>query len=132
MCPATAARGERLIVSLINSFTKDDPAKVWPSVPVDDEDLSKGFRDVHYAQLPNAIDHAAWWLDSTLGRYEHPFEAFAYARPEDLRYPILTVATVKVGRQVCFLRCLPDPHLAEKSHRWSCRLRLQPPRPNDI
>ena len=131
MSPATAARGERLIVSLIDSFAKENPAKVWVSVPVDDEDLSKGFRDIRYAQLSNAINHAAWWLDSTLGRGNHPFEAFAYAGPKDLRYPILTVATVKVGRQVCFLRRLPNLHLAEKSNRSSCRLRFQPLRPNN-
>ena len=131
MCPATAARGERLIVSLIDTFAKDDPAKIWVSVPVDDEDLSKGFRDIHYAQLSNAINHAAWWLDCTLGRCEHHFEAFAYAGPKDLRYPILTVAAVKVDRQVCFPRYLPDLHLAEKSDRSSCRLRFQPLKPNN-
>lgn len=130
MSPATATRGERLIVSLIDSFAKDDPAKVWASIPVDDEDLSKGFRDIHYAQLSNAINHAAWWLDSTLGRSKHPFETFAYAGPKDLRYPILTVATVKVGRQVCFLLRLRKLWLAEKSDRSSCRLQFQPLRPN--
>ncbi len=132
MSTVTATRGERLIVSLIDSFAKDDPAKVWVSVPVDDEDLSKGFRDIRYAQFSNAINHAAWWLDSTLGRCKHPFETFAYAGPKDLRYPILTVATVKVGRQVCFTHCLPKLHLTEKSDRSSCRLHLQPLRPNNI
>ena len=131
MSPATATRGERLIVSLIDSIARDDPAKVWVSVPVDDEDLSKGFKDIHYAQLSNAINYAAWWLDSTLGRCKYPFETFAYAGPKDLRYPILTVATVKVGRQVCLLRCLCMVHLAEKSDRSSCRLHFQPLGPNN-
>ena len=94
------AHGERLIVSLIDSYARDDPKRPWVSVPIDDEDLSKGFRDINFAQFANAINHAARWLDCTLGRCEDGFEAFAYTGPKDLRYPILTMATVKVGRQV--------------------------------
>ena len=99
MAPVTA-QGERLIVSLIDFYARDDPTRPWVSIPKKDEDLSKGFQDINYAQFANAINHAARWLDCTLGSCENEFEPFTYNGPKDLRYPILTMATVKVGRQV--------------------------------
>ena len=42
-----------------------------------------GFVDVSSATLANAINEAAWWLDSTLGRSED-FESIAYMGPSNL------------------------------------------------
>ena len=92
--------GKRLVVSLIDQYSKEAPERVWASVPQDESDLAKGFKDITYRRLANAVNHASWWLDRALGKSNGSFETFAYAGPKDLRYPILAVAAVKVGRQV--------------------------------
>ncbi|MCJ1347965.1 hypothetical protein MMC31_006195 [Peltigera leucophlebia] len=91
--------GKRLIVSLIDQCAADEPEKLYASVPRNEEDLSQGFKDITYAQLANAINHASWWLDSALGKSNGSFEPFAYVGPKDLMYPILAVAAAKVGRR---------------------------------
>jgi len=93
------AYGERLIASVIDYYANKEPGRVWASVPRS-EDLSKGFKDITYKQFANAINHASWWLEYSLGKSKGNFEIFAYAGPKDLRFPILAVAAVKVGRQV--------------------------------
>lgn len=95
--------GKRLIVSLIDQCAADEPEKLYASVPRNEEDLSQGFKDITYAQLANAINHASWWLDSALGKSNGSFEPFAYVGPKDLMYSILAVAAAKVGRRVRWL-----------------------------
>lgn len=93
-------RGKRLIVSLVDQYSNEAPERVWASIPQDESNLAKGFKDISYRHLANAVNHAAWWLDAALGRSNGNFETFAYAGPKDLRFPILALAAVKVGRQV--------------------------------
>lgn len=94
--------GNRLIASLIDSYAVTDPQRAWASIPRDNQDISKGFIDISYKQFANAINHASWWLETNLNSSESlpNFEVLAYAGPKDLRYPILAVAMVKVGKQV--------------------------------
>lgn len=95
-------RGQRLIASLIDSYAVEDPDRAYASIPMDDNDLAKGFRDVSYKEFANAINHAAHWLQENVGGVvPGVFETLAYAGPKDLRYPILAVAAVKCGRKVC-------------------------------
>ena len=100
--------GERLIGRLIDEYAANDPTRVWASIPVDDNDLSRGFQDITYKQFANAINHAAWWLKGQLvaknkdngnGSPTETF-TFAYAGPKDLRCPIIAVAALKLGNQV--------------------------------
>lgn len=98
------AYGKRLVASLINSYAANDPERVWASVPRDDHNLSRGFLDITYKQFANAINHASWWLkrntDPSNNLQSSDSEVLAYAGPKDMRYPILAVAVVKVGKQV--------------------------------
>lgn len=94
-------RGKRLLANVIDSYAVNDPNRVWASAPIDNDDISKGFRDISYEEFSNAINHASWWLKETVARTTPMFETIAYAGPKDLRYPILAVAAVKCGNQVC-------------------------------
>jgi acyl-coenzyme A synthetase/AMP-(fatty) acid ligase len=111
--------GSRLLVAHIDKLAID-PSRIWASVPVHDEGLSKGFRHVTYTSLANAINRAAAWLQSQLPPAVHPFEIVAYSGPKDIRYPILAIAVAKIGRKVlhspsklCLAKCrqllLPSP-----------------------
>lgn len=90
----------RLVVTQIDEYARVDPSRVWAALPVDDNDLSKGFKDVTYRELANAINHASSWLQATLPHAQSSFETIAYAGVKDARYPILAVAAAKVGRKV--------------------------------
>ena len=101
---ASASYGKRLLPPLITHFAKTDPTKVYASIPRCNEDLAQGFRDITYMTFANAINKAAWWLEGRLGKSNGEFETFAYLGPRDLRYAILAVAAIKVGRKVYYIR----------------------------
>lgn len=97
--------GKRLLPTVIDELATEDPARVYASIPWDDDDLSNGFRDITYQQLANSINRAAHWLDLTLGKASQrqageSWPTFAYMGPKDLRYPIFLIAAAKVGRRV--------------------------------
>ncbi|APA15169.1 hypothetical protein sscle_14g099390 [Sclerotinia sclerotiorum 1980 UF-70] len=94
--------GERMALSILDGRPQTDPQSPWVSVPVDEEDISKGYKDITYSQFANAVNHAAHWLVQHLPASQESFEPFAYVGPKDLRYPILAMAAGKVGRVVCY------------------------------
>lgn len=55
-------KGKRLLANVIDFYSSNDPTRVWATAPVDDEDLSKGYKDITYKEFANAINHASWWL----------------------------------------------------------------------
>jgi acyl-coenzyme A synthetase/AMP-(fatty) acid ligase len=94
--------GERLIGRLIDEYADRDPTRVWASIPINNDDLSKGYQDITYSQFANAINHAAWWLKEQMKADGNYVETIAYAGPKDLRYPVIAVAALKL-RKVAFL-----------------------------
>lgn len=84
--------GRRLIASRIDELARQDPNCVWISIP--SARPIKGFRDVTWAEGANAINRAAWWLESKLG-YGSGQAPVAYIGPQDIRYIILLVAAIK-------------------------------------
>ncbi|KAI9046326.1 SDR family NAD(P)-dependent oxidoreductase [Aspergillus affinis] len=77
--------GKRILASVIESCTQDGPdTKPWISLPVNNDDLSAGFRDISFWQLNNATNHAARWLSQALPATTEPFQCFAYSGPKDL------------------------------------------------
>lgn len=94
--------GERLIGRLIDDYATNNPTRVWASIPVDNDDLAKGYQDITFCQFANAINHAAWWLERQMKADSNYIETIAYAGPKDLRYPVIAVAALKLGRKVVF------------------------------
>lgn len=76
-----------------------DPHRPWASVPFDDDDLSKGYEDITYDVLANAVNKLAWFIDSCIGRPTN-FETVAYIGRPDLRYQIMTLAVSKTQYKV--------------------------------
>ncbi|KAK1252094.1 hypothetical protein MKX08_003281 [Trichoderma sp. CBMAI-0020] len=95
--------GRRLIPNIIDERAESDPTKAFASIPRS-KDLADGFVDITYALVANAINRASWWLSHSMGNIETS-EVFAYLGPNDLRYPILLVATMKCGYQMM----MPSP-----------------------
>lgn len=69
-------------------------------MPVNEQDLSQGYKDLSFRQLNNYAIHAARWPSESLPETSTPFQCFAYAGPKDLRYPILAVAAAKLQKVV--------------------------------
>lgn len=90
--------GQRLVPTVIDETAQRTPNKIYAKVPLDEEDLTKGFKNITFAQIANAINAASWWLESTLGK-SNAFETFAYLGLRDLQYPILIAAAAKVQRK---------------------------------
>lgn len=91
----------------IDNIARDDPARIWASLPVDDWDLSQGFEDISYRRLARAINKVAHALDAALGCRRHSplasgdtIPALAYVGIPDVRYQIAQVAAVKTGYKI--------------------------------
>ena len=69
-------RGGRLLPTWIDKVAHEAPDKVWASMPRS-ANLKDGFRDLQYRHLVAAVDSAAWWIESSIGRSSH-FETVAY------------------------------------------------------
>jgi hypothetical protein len=103
-------RGSRLLPALVDYYaTNDVDRRPWASLPIDNNDISKGYKDISYSQLANAVDHAAGWLLKNLPTATSDFETIAYAGLKDLRYPILVLAVAKLRMRVCTPALLTVP-----------------------
>ncbi|KAI9035183.1 putative AMP-binding enzyme [Aspergillus affinis] len=120
--------GKRILASVIEARAQEGPrTESWISLPVNDKDLSAGFRDVSFWQLNNAANHAARWLNRALPATTEPFQPFAYAGPKDLRYAVLAVAAAKVQK----VMVLPSPLITADAQlrileKKNCKLYLRP------
>lgn len=99
--PPDAEQGKLITISAVERRANDDSGSPWTSVPVNDQDLSQGYKDISFRQLNNYVNHAAHWLSENLPPSSEPFQSFAYAGPKDLRYPILALAAAKLHKVVC-------------------------------
>ena len=90
----------RLLVTLIDQYAVTEPSSLWGVIPLDEHDLSEGFRDITYGNFANAINIAASWLQDRLPPPMCDFQTIAYVGPKDVRYPILAVAAAKLKRKV--------------------------------
>ena len=94
-------------------------------MPKNDNDPSAGFVDIPFRKFANAVNHAAAWLDATLGLRSSSssggggggkgtLEVFAYQGANDCRPAILAAAAAKTGRQILLPFPLAPP--AAKIH----------------
>ncbi|KAJ5630280.1 uncharacterized protein N7484_010380 [Penicillium longicatenatum] len=118
--------GKRILTSVIEQRAKGGASESWMSVPVDETNLSLGYKDLTFWQLNNAANHAAHWLSDNLPTGE-PFQCFAYTGPKDLRYPILAVAAAKAQK----VMVLPSPLVTPEAQlqifeKKGCTLYLRP------
>ena len=92
--------GKRLLPAVIDHCAEKNPNRIYASIPYTD-DPADGYRDITYRQFATAIDKAAWWLQSVIGKGNGGiFDTFAYTGPKGLRYPVLAIAAIKIGKRV--------------------------------
>ncbi|KAI1432585.1 acetyl-CoA synthetase-like protein [Xylaria sp. CBS 124048] len=101
MEPSAVLKNGRLYPVVIDELARDDPHRPWASIPRDDDDLSKGYEDIDYEVLANAVNRLAWVIDSAVGK-SGTFETIAYLGANDLRYYMMQMAAIKTGTVVLF------------------------------
>ncbi|RLL96294.1 hypothetical protein CFD26_100885 [Aspergillus turcosus] len=105
--------GNRILFSAIEQRAKNDPDSSWVSAPIDNNDLSRGYKEITFAEFNNAVDHAVHWLQQNLPASDEPFQSFAYAGPKDLRYPIIAAGAGKLQKVIV----LPSPLIPPVAQR---------------
>ncbi|PYH40575.1 putative AMP-binding enzyme [Aspergillus saccharolyticus JOP 1030-1] len=117
--------GQRFLATVVETRAQDNSP--WVSVPIDETDLSRGFRDISFQQLNNAANHAAHWLQQNLPATTEPFQCFAYAGPKDFLYPILAVAAAKIQKVIVLPSPLITPEAQLRIFRQKkCTVYLRP------
>ena len=90
--------------TLIDEIAARRPDRPFISLPVNNDDLSEGYRDFTYSDFAKAVDRCAWWIVSLLGRCENEKSSqdrtLAYVGPQDVRYGVLMLGAVKGGYTV--------------------------------
>ncbi|TGJ85294.1 hypothetical protein E0Z10_g3472 [Xylaria hypoxylon] len=99
-----------LLPVVIDDIARNDPQRSWASIPIDDDDLSRGYEDITFSTLANAINRLAWIIDSAVGK-STTFETMAYLGASDLRYHIMQMAAIKTGHKVLFSSHLNSLHV---------------------
>ncbi|KAJ5679304.1 AMP-binding enzyme [Penicillium macrosclerotiorum] len=120
-------RGQRIVASVIEARARRPSDRPWVSIPVNDQDLSQGYKDLSFWQLNNYANHAAQWLSENLPPTTEKFQCFAYAGPKDLRYPILAVAAAKLQKvMVMPSPLIPPPAQMRIFNAKGCSIYLRP------
>ena len=91
--------GKRLLPYIVDERARagyERPFALYPRSKVP----GQGFREVTYVQLANAVNRASWWLEAQITKDEEKEYPVAYLGPNDLRYIILVLASMKTGRKV--------------------------------
>ena len=98
----------RLLPQVVDNLSRSDLTRVYATFPLS-SDLSRGFRDITILETAQAVNKLAWWVEMNLGR-STVFETIAYVKPSDLRYAIMSLATIKcdykVSEAICYHKCL--------------------------
>ena len=87
-----------IITNATDDIARDAPNTPYASIPLS-ANLDDGFRDITYAQHAAAIGRAADWLEKELGS-DFQNEVLPYIAVSDLRYPILSLAALKINCKV--------------------------------
>ncbi|KAK7994340.1 thioester reductase domain-containing protein [Apiospora marii] len=100
---AKTPSGNRLIPHIIDDLARREPQREWAQIPVS-SDPKDGWRTVTFQQFANAINRCCHKLIERYGQATPgKFPTIAYIGPNDARYLILLVATIKTGYQVLFI-----------------------------
>ncbi|KAK3693201.1 hypothetical protein B0T22DRAFT_420368 [Podospora appendiculata] len=102
--------------NIVDTLAAEVPDNVWVKVPLssldgpEDEDLV--WDDVTWRQLSRAVDTMAHWIDLHLGPLATKGETVAYMGVNDIRYPIVILATLKTG----YTSLLTSPRNSQQGH----------------
>lgn len=90
--------------TLIDNIAVRRPNRPFISLPINNDDLSHGYKDFTFSEFALAVDRCAWWIVSKLGRCREDEKdgtrILTYVGPQDVRYPVLMLGAAKAGYTV--------------------------------
>ncbi len=60
--------GPSLLPNAVDQIAAEEPESLYGKYPANPTDYSAGFESVTFAQLANAANRVAWWLENEVGR----------------------------------------------------------------
>ncbi|KAL8791203.1 MAG: hypothetical protein Q9213_000160 [Squamulea squamosa] len=98
---ATQDFGKRLLPIVLDQWAKDEPGRLYAITPPLDTS-SQSMNGVSMLQMAHAVDVTAWWLTMTFGG-SHSYQCLAYIGASDIRYPMVHLASMKLGWKLILL-----------------------------
>ncbi|CAK1358177.1 unnamed protein product [Cercospora beticola] len=80
---------------VLENLAREFPDNIWMKIPLDAE-LKKGWRDITYRELADAVDAMARWIVREFG-IGNGQEAVAYIGINDMRYAVAQIGLIKAG-----------------------------------
>ncbi|KAF2754639.1 acetyl-CoA synthetase-like protein [Pseudovirgaria hyperparasitica] len=95
---------------LFDVIARNYPEHVAISIPKDEKNPSRGWKNVTFRDLASAIDKAASWLLREIGHQSESFETIHYMLPQDLSVIVFMLASAKIGFKglFCHPRCTTE------------------------
>lgn len=91
---------EHTLPGILDHYAHIRPDAVFAEYPVSQSTYSQGYRKITYHDLANAVNGVARWLIQNL-EMGNGSTKLAYIGPNDMRYSVLTLASIKAGYSVC-------------------------------
>lgn len=93
-----------LLPNVLFSIADQYPSAIYAEFLRDLNDTSKGFRKFTYADVANAVNATAWWIDQNVGKLEkeqrNGSQTLVYMGTSDIRYALLCLGSVVAGYKV--------------------------------
>lgn len=93
-----------LLPNVLFSIAEQYPSATYAEFPRDPKDISKGYRKFTYADVANAVNATAWWIEENVGKLEKKqkdgSQTLVYMGPSDIRYALLCLGSVVAGYKV--------------------------------
>ncbi|KAH7120924.1 hypothetical protein B0J11DRAFT_569715 [Dendryphion nanum] len=95
---------KELLPHTVEKLASQFPDLTYAEYPRNPTSFEDGYRTVTYREFNNAVNGFAWWIEKTIGRpkLDGGEETMVYMGPNDLRYPIFVLGSVKVGYKTLF------------------------------
>ncbi|XP_014559115.1 hypothetical protein COCVIDRAFT_35652 [Bipolaris victoriae FI3] len=108
-------RHHTLLPALLSSIADQYPSLYYAWFPRDPDDISKGYRRFTFAEVANAVNAFAWWIDQNVGKLaeeqKNGNKTLVYMGPNDIRYAVLCLGSVVAGYKMLF----PSPRYGSEA-----------------
>jgi hypothetical protein len=90
--------------NILRLLASQYPNITYAEFPRNPNDISEGYRKFTYLDVANAVNTLAWWIDKNVGRLEEGNKngkaTLVYIGPNDIRYVVLSLASIVTGYKV--------------------------------
>ncbi|USP73475.1 hypothetical protein yc1106_00749 [Curvularia clavata] len=95
-----------LLPNVLFAIADKYPSATYAEFPRDPKDISKGYWKFTFADVANAVNATAWWINQNVGKLEEEqkngSQTLVYMGPSDIRYALLCLGSVIAGYKMLF------------------------------